>query len=566
MKIFKLFFSITLSLPILVSPVALISCSKNVNKKSFINLNDYADISKNNSLTGRIQSNKNYSFDEIKEIGKNFVNSLNYDFKKELVIQVVNNYFKTYINSKGSTIQKTIPKIETNGNVLTISYDLIYTKEFNTSLIFEKRSKGDIEEYIVTFDLNNLTIYPYINTSLTNYLSFKFKPNTFVKKFKKSNSKNYEYQIQDNTIEFNTDNQQVTYLNKEYYLSLDFNNSLNSINLNEKIKNSYLYNKSNEIEKSFYLETIKLLENRENNLYFAVDQVDSYYPKLTTSGLKLQGIIEQKTNIDIKLINQKFLNNLSQELITLYNFPATINCANNGKYNFIYIEPSNSTPIKTILPENNDGKIIDLETNQNYKNNYYSFLFPNDSYKNLINVKNKINNVLSKNVEWINNEFNTSFTFNSIDSNFKEFNDKLSVEQKAYLIYKLLLPEVSYGQLNQNSSNIIGFIENKVLCQGYAMTFSYIANIFNIQNVYITGYVYTNAVPCQSDSSGLHAWNAIYDNEKWTWFDPTWDDSLFASSSYKYDYFMLPKNKFFSDKSHINITNWDNGNFLDFYK
>ncbi|KFB07884.1 transglutaminase domain-containing protein [Malacoplasma iowae] len=566
MKIFKLFFSITLSLPILVSPVALISCSKNVNKKSFINLNDYADISKNNSLTGRIQSNKNYSFDEIKEIGKNFVNSLNYDFKKELVIQVVNNYFKTYINSKGSTIQKTIPKIETNGNVLTISYDLIYTKEFNTSLIFEKRSKGDIEEYIVTFDLNNLTIYPYINTSLTNYLSFKFKPNTFVKKFKKSNSKNYEYQIQDNTIEFNTDNQQVTYLNKEYYLSLDFNNSLNSINLNEKIKNSYLYNKSNEIEKSFYLETIKLLENRENNLYFAVDQVDSYYPKLTTSGLKLQGIIEQKTNIDIKLINQKFLNNLSQELITLYNFPATINCANNGKYNFIYIEPSNSTPIKTILPENNDGKIIDLETNQNYKNNYYSFLFSNDSYKNLINVKNKINNVLSKNVEWINNEFNTSFTFNSIDSNFKEFNDKLSVEQKAYLIYKLLLPEVSYGQLNQNSSNIIGFIENKVLCQGYAMTFSYIANIFNIQNVYITGYVYTNAVPGQSDSSGLHAWNAIYDNEKWTWFDPTWDDSLFASSSYKYDYFMLPKNKFFSDKSHINITNWDNGNFLDFYK
>ncbi|WPL38914.1 hypothetical protein [Malacoplasma iowae] len=162
MKIFKLFFSITLSLPILVSPVALISCSKNVNKKSFINLNDYADISKNNSLTGRIQSNKNYSFDEIKEIGKKFVNSLNYDFKKELVIQVVNNYFKTYINSKGSTIQKTIPKIETNGNVLTISYDLIYTKEFNTSLIFEKRSKGDIEEYIVTFDLNNLTIYPYI--------------------------------------------------------------------------------------------------------------------------------------------------------------------------------------------------------------------------------------------------------------------------------------------------------------------------------------------------------------------------------------------------------------------
>lgn len=567
-------FAFALTLPLICFAPILSSCSNSssisdnndVDNKEIINLSAYAEISKQESLTGRLQTNKNYSLNEIINIGNEFINSFSLDFKKDFIIQIVENYFKNYINSKGSTLEIENKTIFVENDILTIDYKLIYKKDFVTSLVAEQRKNGDIEEYKIVFDLKTNNIFSYINTAVTNYLSFKLKPDLFSKKLLRNNSTNYEYQIHDRTIEFNTDNQEIIFNNEIYPLSIDFNNSLNSINLNNFLKNSYLYNKSNDIEKKLYLETIKLIENRESHIYFAVDQENSYYPNVSSTGLKLQGIIEQKTNIDISKISKVFLSNLSQELMTMYNFPTDIKCVSNNKDNFLLISPSISAPLKTIKPEENNDYIIDLTTNQKYEKTYISFMFPNNSYKELIDVKNEINNVLISKIPFINKTFNINITESEIENNFSAFMNVLSIENKCKLIYEILLPHVSYGQLNRNPSNIIGFIEKKVLCQGYALIFSYLANIFGIKNLFITGYVATNAVPGQSASDGLHAWNVIFDGNNWKWFDPTWDDSFLISDSYKFDNFMQDKQNFFSESTHKNITNWDNGNYLDFYK
>lgn len=530
-----------------------------------VNLNKYSNITKENSLTNRIQSNGNYSLTQILDIGNQFVNSFTDEFKKELIVSVVKNYYYNYVNSKGGKALISDEKISFDNNKITIFYKIVYQQKFNNSFVAEQRNVNDFEEYIVTFDLPNTKIVPYINGATTNYLSFKFKPESFIKKLWRNDSSNYEYQIIDKTIEFNTDNQELIHENDVYPLSIDFNNSLNSIDLNAFLQNSYSYNRASTTEQAFYLETIKLLENREKNLYFDVDQVNSYYPILSASGFKIHGIIEQKTKLDISLITNEFLSNLAQELITLYNFSSSIKCASNGKDNFIYVEPTVSAPIKTILAKDNNNQIIDLTTNLNYQNDYRSFLIPNNSYKDLIEIKNAINEVFLANIAWINIELKIQITKDEIENDFDSFVNKLDTTSKLKLIYQILLPQVSYGQKNANCANIIGFIEKKFLCQGYAMTLSYLANIFKIKNLYITGYVYANASPGQSESSGLHAWNVVYDNDKWLWVDPTWDDSLAINGNYKYENFMQSEEQFFTNKTHLNITNWQNGKFLDFY-
>lgn len=152
-------------------------------------------------------------------------------------------------------------------------------------------------------------------------------------------------------------------------------------------------------------------------------------------------------------------------------------------------------------------------------------------------------------------------------SSWKEYITSLSDRQKAELIYKWLLPYVSYGQSLNDVSQIGGFVNNgessNVLCEGYAHLFQYMGNILQTKTIGITGLVMANANPDEPAQPGKHAWNLININGTWLWCDPTWDDSmLVGSDGYNDVYFLKTTEEFFTPTTHSNVENWSNGQLL----
>ena len=65
--------------------------------------------------------------------------------------------------------------------------------------------------------------------------------------------------------------------------------------------------------------------------------------------------------------------------------------------------------------------------------------------------------------------------------------------------------------------NITGVLEETgAVCEGYARTFQLLLNVRNIPNMLVTG----------TSRNESHAWNLVrLDDEKWYWYDLTWDDT-----------------------------------------
>lgn len=90
--------------------------------------------------------------------------------------------------------------------------------------------------------------------------------------------------------------------------------------------------------------------------------------------------------------------------------------------------------------------------------------------------------------------------------------------------------------------------EEGVVCEGYADMFSYMLNLLDIDNLFITG----------RGKTGNHAWNALGLDGEYYLCDVTWDDNNPVSKSdYRgdsYDYFCMPQNIF--KKDHTPDSAW----------
>lgn len=85
----------------------------------------------------------------------------------------------------------------------------------------------------------------------------------------------------------------------------------------------------------------------------------------------------------------------------------------------------------------------------------------------------------------------------------------------------------------------------------------------NINAISIVGNVFDGAIPGQTQQGELHAWNLIKVDDNWLWCDPIWDNSIIPNApTFQKNNFLKNTSEFFTDTTHLNINNWDNGESL----
>lgn len=107
-------------------------------------------------------------------------------------------------------------------------------------------------------------------------------------------------------------------------------------------------------------------------------------------------------------------------------------------------------------------------------------------------------------------------------------------------------------------------LNKKAVCEGYARTFKYMCDKYDIPCVLVTGQG-TNPLSYSSDkaSNEQHMWNYLKLDNSWYAVDTTWDDNLSDETGICYDYFLVGSdtedymNIPFS-KSHIRNSNFFN--------
>lgn len=82
----------------------------------------------------------------------------------------------------------------------------------------------------------------------------------------------------------------------------------------------------------------------------------------------------------------------------------------------------------------------------------------------------------------------------------------------------------------------VSFAKRRGVCENFAAIFTDVCQKMGIRSVVIEGYTTVNP---HADNGG-HSWSAVYINNDWYLFDPTWD----AGKSANFDYFMKPGRDF----------------------
>lgn len=133
----------------------------------------------------------------------------------------------------------------------------------------------------------------------------------------------------------------------------------------------------------------------------------------------------------------------------------------------------------------------------------------------------------------------------SITNNFQG-----NTYDKIRLAHNYLVDNLSYDENDQgiNSHNIYGaFIDNVVVCDGYAKAYKVLLDCMGIHCVQICG-IATNSV----DVVESHTWNYVLIDNVWYAVDVTWDDPIitgggFLTDSLKYKNFLCGSDTFFKN-------------------
>ncbi len=120
---------------------------------------------------------------------------------------------------------------------------------------------------------------------------------------------------------------------------------------------------------------------------------------------------------------------------------------------------------------------------------------------------------------------------------------------KVKYIHDYLIDNVEYDESNDiDNSTIYGaLIENKAVCEGYAMAFKYLLDNIDIPCVSIYGYGKD-----ENNKYESHAWNYVkMEDNNWYAVDTTWDDPILIGNGnipndVKYKYFLKGSNEFFN--------------------
>lgn len=107
-------------------------------------------------------------------------------------------------------------------------------------------------------------------------------------------------------------------------------------------------------------------------------------------------------------------------------------------------------------------------------------------------------------------------------------NDYESV--KAVHDYIIRRVEYDYNSVGQNYTDIEGFRENRMVCQGYSMASYVLLSDMGIPIRIVTGKGGNEKNP------EPHAWNVVQVDGKWYNYDATWDDE--GGNDVSYDYFL----------------------------
>lgn len=97
----------------------------------------------------------------------------------------------------------------------------------------------------------------------------------------------------------------------------------------------------------------------------------------------------------------------------------------------------------------------------------------------------------------------------------------------------------------QDTANIYGAIVNKeCICAGYANAFKYIADMANLNVIYVTGNSFSNG------TIEYHAWNLVYIDGEWKLVDVTWDLAFLQESPHRF-FLILPEEEKQNGTAHV---------------
>lgn len=123
--------------------------------------------------------------------------------------------------------------------------------------------------------------------------------------------------------------------------------------------------------------------------------------------------------------------------------------------------------------------------------------------------------------------------------------------QKVKYAHDWIVEQISYDKTisRKNTRNVYGsFVEQQVVCEGYAKAFQMLLNDMNIPSMIVVGKGTNSEGRTES-----HAWNYIRLDGKWYGVDTTWDDPIIIggtlTQNLKYKYFLKGSGTF--SKNHF---------------
>ena len=130
------------------------------------------------------------------------------------------------------------------------------------------------------------------------------------------------------------------------------------------------------------------------------------------------------------------------------------------------------------------------------------------------------------------------------------FDSSLSRYDLIKAIHDYIVLNTVYEETGDPSHNMTGvLLDGKAVCEGYAETFKFFCDKYDIPCITVTGDAYSDS------SSEAHAWNYVQmEDEKWYAVDVTWDDPLVnGSDSGKvyYSYFLVGSESQYKNKTFI---------------
>lgn len=95
------------------------------------------------------------------------------------------------------------------------------------------------------------------------------------------------------------------------------------------------------------------------------------------------------------------------------------------------------------------------------------------------------------------------------------------------------LAEAEYTRTRQAADPFYTFYYRRGVCEGYTELSMLMLTIAGLPSAYFSGYKQGATEQGMENGEGRHAWNAVYADGKWIWFDTTWGKWDMSSSFHK---------------------------------